>query len=90
MVSKSIYYKIYIKIKFKSFLSTSIKVLSNINMFFNIIYIFFKGECQFPDQWSGRWFQSGVNHYININSTSITTKGECVQNVSDKFLIEDR
>jgi len=48
------------------------------------------GECQFPDQWSGRWFQSGVNHYININSTSITTKGECVQNVSDKFLIEDR
>ncbi|XP_025198975.1 uncharacterized protein LOC112597226 [Melanaphis sacchari] len=48
------------------------------------------GQCEFPAQWSGRWFQSGVNHYININTTTIMTKGECVQNVSDKFLIEDR
>ncbi|VVC27833.1 Hypothetical protein CINCED_3A022922 [Cinara cedri] len=48
------------------------------------------GQCEFPVSWSGRWFQSGVNHYININSTSITTKGVCVKNISDKFLIEDR
>lgn len=59
------------------------------NKVFNCTFPF-TGECEFPAQWSGRWFQSGVNHYININTTSIMTKGECVQNVSDKFLIEDR
>ncbi|KAF0771314.1 Uncharacterized protein FWK35_00021697 [Aphis craccivora] len=50
----------------------------------------YSSQCEFPAQWSGRWFQSGVNHHININTTTITTKGDCVQNVSDKFLIEDR
>ncbi|XP_050524279.1 uncharacterized protein LOC126895962 isoform X1 [Daktulosphaira vitifoliae] len=48
------------------------------------------GQCEFPSQWSGRWFQSGVNHHIQINTTSIQTKGHCVQNIGDKFLIEDR
>lgn len=63
-------------------------------LFLNGVFFFFfdrfPGQCEFPATWSGRWFQSGVNHYININSTSITTKGVCVKNVSDKFLIEDR
>lgn len=57
----------------------------DVHIIFSII-----GECEFPAQWSGRWFQSGVSHYITINTTNIVTKGECVQNVSDKFLIEDR
>lgn len=54
------------------------------------VRFFFPGGCEFPAQWSGRWFQSGVKDYININTTSITTKGVCLMNINDKFLIEDR
>lgn len=49
-----------------------------------------QGGCQFPKQWSGQWFQSGVPHLLSINSTSIETKGECVEGQGDKFIIEDK
>ncbi|XP_075235649.1 uncharacterized protein LOC142332859 [Lycorma delicatula] len=45
--------------------------------------------CIFPASWSGQWFQSG-NQHILVNSTSIETKGHCVQVDGDKFLIEDK
>ncbi|XP_021929001.1 uncharacterized protein LOC110834305 [Zootermopsis nevadensis] len=48
------------------------------------------GGCQFPKQWSGHWFQSGVPHLLTVNSTSIETKGECVEGQGDKFIVEDR
>ncbi|KAJ9577266.1 hypothetical protein L9F63_006172, partial [Diploptera punctata] len=46
--------------------------------------------CQFPRGWSGHWFQSGVPVLLNINLTHIETKGECVENQGDKFIIEDK
>lgn len=49
-----------------------------------------QGGCQFPKQWSGHWFQSGVPNQLTINLTSIETKGECVENQGDKFIIEDK
>ncbi|GLV37026.1 argus [Carabus blaptoides fortunei] len=47
------------------------------------------GGCEFPGHWSGRWFQSGVG-ILQVNRTSIETKGECYDNQGDKFLIYDR
>uniref|UniRef100_A0A1B6EC96 Ig-like domain-containing protein n=1 Tax=Clastoptera arizonana TaxID=38151 RepID=A0A1B6EC96_9HEMI len=48
------------------------------------------GACNFPAAWSGRWFQSGVQHYLLINSTTIETKGNCEGHEGDKFLVEDK
>ncbi|XP_039295672.1 uncharacterized protein LOC111057455 [Nilaparvata lugens] len=52
-------------------------------------YGIFKDSCTFPEDWAGRWFQSGVRTVI-INSTSIQYKGNCIQSEGDKFLIEDK
>jgi len=46
--------------------------------------------CKFPVKWSGHWFQSGVPHLLTINTSVIETKGICVENEGDKFIIEDR
>lgn len=48
------------------------------------------GVCHFPSSWSGRWFQSGVQNHLTVNTTSIETKGTCVENDGDKFSVEDR
>ncbi|KAJ8891104.1 hypothetical protein PR048_010614 [Dryococelus australis] len=48
------------------------------------------GGCLFPSQWSGRWFQSGVPHLISINTSVMETKGQCVENLNDKYVIEDK
>ncbi|XP_063216849.1 uncharacterized protein LOC134527831 [Bacillus rossius redtenbacheri] len=48
------------------------------------------GGCLFPSQWSGRWFQSGVPHLIAINTSVMETKGQCVENLNDKYIIEDK
>ncbi|KAK3919519.1 1-deoxy-D-xylulose 5-phosphate reductoisomerase [Frankliniella fusca] len=47
-------------------------------------------ECSFPAQWHGRWFQSGVPKLISISGSDFETKGGCIQNEKDKYLIEDR
>ncbi|XP_055355805.1 uncharacterized protein LOC129601103, partial [Paramacrobiotus metropolitanus] len=44
------------------------------------------GNCALPDAWNGEWFLSGVVGVININQNSITGKGECVLQKSDKFI----
>lgn len=49
-----------------------------------------RAECSFPPQWHGRWFQSGVPKLISISGSDFETKGGCVQNEKDKYLIEDR
>jgi hypothetical protein len=52
--------------------------------------LFFTELCKFPVNWSGQWFQSGVPHLLTINTSVIETKGVCVENDGDKFIIEDR
>ncbi|XP_034240217.1 uncharacterized protein LOC117644713 [Thrips palmi] len=49
-----------------------------------------RAECVFPEQWQGRWFQSGVPKLIAISSSDFETKGVCVHSEKDKYLIEDR
>ncbi|XP_071444873.1 uncharacterized protein [Hetaerina americana] len=46
--------------------------------------------CRLPESWAGQWFQSGEPSLMVINSTSIGTKGVCVDGFEDKFLFEDR
>lgn len=48
------------------------------------------GGCEFPKQWAGWWFQSGVPQPLPINSTYIETKGECYEEQGDKYLVYDR
>lgn len=48
------------------------------------------GGCQFPINWSGRWFQSAIGHLITVNSTYIETKGECKENQGDKYIMVER
>lgn len=47
-------------------------------------------SCQFPARWTGSWFQSGIQRHLQIDRTSISTKGKCVAVSGDKFLIEDK
>ncbi|XP_065222448.1 uncharacterized protein LOC135847000 [Planococcus citri] len=46
--------------------------------------------CQFPPQWSGNWFQSGLQHDVQINTTSIQSKGVCIETIEDRYLLEDK
>lgn len=62
-------------------------VLQHIYLMFCVC---FTGVCHFPSSWSGRWFQSGVQNHLTVNTTSIETKGTCVENDGDKFSVEDR
>lgn len=49
------------------------------------------GACQFPPEWSGKWFQSGLSQPVEVNSTHIQEKGVCVETGRpDRYLIEDR
>lgn len=44
------------------------------------------GGCQFPKEWAGTWFHSGLGH-ITVNATHIQTKGECIENQGDKYIM---
>lgn len=48
------------------------------------------GGCQFPASWAGRWFQSGEEGLITINSTHIGTKGECIESRGDRYITLDK
>ncbi|KAK4877893.1 hypothetical protein RN001_010399 [Aquatica leii] len=51
------------------------------------------GGCTFPEEWSGRWFQSGVPTPLLINRTHIETKGDCYEEQGEentKFLVYDK
>ncbi|XP_039313917.1 uncharacterized protein LOC105207343 [Solenopsis invicta] len=49
-----------------------------------------QGECLFPAKWEGMWFQSGVRQSILISKNELSTKGRCLHNEGDKFLLVDQ
>ncbi|XP_051163097.1 uncharacterized protein LOC127282706 [Leptopilina boulardi] len=46
-------------------------------------------ECTFPSRWEGTWFQSGVRQAIVISRDVLSSKGKCLHNEGDKFLLVD-
>nr|XP_049707272.1 uncharacterized protein LOC110382384 [Helicoverpa armigera] len=55
------------------------------------VYSSYGGGCNFPEGWTGGWFQSGIPGLIYINSTTMQGKGECAEtDANDKFLVYDR
>lgn len=44
------------------------------------------GGCQFPKDWAGSWFHSGLGH-IRVNATHIESKGKCMENQGDKYVM---
>ncbi|XP_011495489.1 PREDICTED: uncharacterized protein LOC105360309 [Ceratosolen solmsi marchali] len=46
-------------------------------------------ECTFPSRWEGTWFQSGVRQSIVISKNILSSKGNCLHNEGDKFLLVD-
>ncbi|XP_043505412.1 uncharacterized protein LOC122526224 [Polistes fuscatus] len=48
-----------------------------------------QGECSFPPRWEGTWFQSGVRQSIVISRNELSSKGRCLHNEGDKFLLVD-
>ncbi|XKL62831.1 hypothetical protein PGB90_002664 [Kerria lacca] len=47
--------------------------------------------CSFPKEWSGKWFQSGLQQSVVVNTSHIELKGICVEkDGTERFLIEDR
>ncbi|CAL7952336.1 unnamed protein product [Xylocopa violacea] len=49
-----------------------------------------QGECTFPPKWEGTWFQSGVRLPIVISRNELSSKGRCLHNEGDKFLLVDQ
>ncbi|KAK1129237.1 hypothetical protein K0M31_020366 [Melipona bicolor] len=47
-------------------------------------------ECTFPPKWEGTWFQSGVRQPIVISRNELSSKGRCLHNEGDKFLLVDQ
>lgn len=45
--------------------------------------------CEFPAQWNGHWFQSGIEGLVTVNGSMMTSKGRCIETKDDKFLIQD-
>ncbi|XP_020284906.1 uncharacterized protein LOC109855264 [Pseudomyrmex gracilis] len=45
--------------------------------------------CTFPEEWYGRWFQSGNTELVTVNGSEITSKGFCIEKNGDKFLVHD-
>ncbi|XP_015607904.1 uncharacterized protein LOC107273847 [Cephus cinctus] len=46
-------------------------------------------ECTFPVRWEGSWFQSGFHQSIRISRSNLSTKGKCLHNEGDKYLVVD-
>ncbi|XP_012265502.2 uncharacterized protein LOC105691546 [Athalia rosae] len=44
-------------------------------------------ECTFPSRWEGSWFQSGVRQPIVVSRNTLSSKGRCLHNEGDKFLL---
>lgn len=60
-----------------------------VEVFFNLDLLFVISECSFPARWEGKWFQSGVRQSIEIFKNELSTKGKCLHNEGDKFLLVD-
>ena len=46
-------------------------------------------ECEFPEQWRGQWFQSGLGE-VSITNDTVSTKGQCVNVHRDYYLLENK
>ena len=47
------------------------------------------GDCEFPADWQGKWFESGLGDVI-VTSHNISRKGFCLANVNDFYLLENQ
>ena len=47
------------------------------------------GRCEFPADWRGTWFESGVGDVI-VTSRNVSRKGVCLENVDNFFLLENQ
>ena len=47
------------------------------------------GECRFPEDWVGRWYQSGLGEII-IQKNDIQKKGECAEKKKQHYIIFNR
>ncbi|GFU35504.1 hypothetical protein NPIL_159601 [Nephila pilipes] len=45
--------------------------------------------CEFPERWTGTWFQKGVHPPIKIQKDIFSFKGKCLAADSHMFYIED-
>lgn len=59
----------------------------NIKILYSSIFATGTFACSFPARWAGNWFQSGVHHLITITSSSISTKGKCLEVDGEKYLV---
>lgn len=57
---------------------------------FTWMFAIFVSECTFPLKWEGTWFQSGVRQPIVISRNELSSKGRCLHNEGDKFLLVDQ
>lgn len=46
-------------------------------------------RCKMPEDWRGRYFQSGIGE-MYVRETRITTKGSCIEQRQDYFLFYSR
>ncbi|KAL1455677.1 hypothetical protein WDU94_009758 [Cyamophila willieti] len=53
-----------------------------------------KGDCTFPSACSGKWFQAGIESYLEFNSTFMESKGSvrgsCFSQHKDMFILQDK
>jgi len=47
------------------------------------------GDCEFPADWQGKWFESGLGDVI-VTARNISRKGFCLANVNDFYLLENQ
>ena len=50
------------------------------------------GSCNLPSSWLGSWFESGHSFPVEITSTTLAHKGECMQRgkVEGQIIFKDR
>jgi len=46
-------------------------------------------DCTMPSEWRGTWFEAGVGD-VTITANGMPSKGECVDNVNDYYLLDNR
>jgi len=64
--------------------------LSIVYSFFVYSLCTFAGQrCLMPEEWRGRYFQSGIGE-MYIRETRITTKGSCIEQRRNYFLFYSR
>jgi len=47
------------------------------------------GGCEFPADWQGKWFESGVGDVI-VTSHNVSRKGFCLENIDDFYLLKNQ